>query len=413
VIGLVEYYATPERTLIFGVRSDKNKPRVFEARFEGRSLGETELQVRAQRLLLDFHGLPWDWEQAANAPELREALTLSPAVHPAKRAQPLLQRNLKEPAFTYQLNYLEELSVSLLPPELCEWLADCELLCLVPHGPLHSLPFAALRLPDGEYMIERFGVCTAHSASVLRTSQAKNPARNVPEHTLSSCLIAAVAASDDQDPDVFEGDGEQLADTVGGLDEPQITELVGASQSNGKRPASKSTVLEELPNHQLIHLACHGVFGADGGAAAPLDEAGLLVSNGETTLALAEFPGYEPSRRSGWFLTAREVLKTQLAADLVTLRACSSGRSAAHAGDELLGLTRAFLYAGTPSLIVAQWNVNKSSSQKLLSDFYRRWLSDKQPKWRALRLAQQETLRTEAFSHPYHWAAFTLVGDWL
>ena len=96
----------------------------------------------------------------------------------------------------------------------------------------------------------------------------------------------------------------------------------------------------------------------------------------------------------------------------MTLRACSSGRAEVGSGDELLGLTRAFLYAGTPSLLVSLWNVHKKSSQLLLDDFYRRSDDEATPKWRALQLAQQQLLSEPDHDHPYHWAPFVLVGDW-
>jgi CHAT domain-containing protein len=123
--------------------------------------------------------------------------------------------------------------------------------------------------------------------------------------------------------------------------------------------------------------------------------------------------------RGHFFLTAREIFDLRLNnTDIVTLRACSSGRSLVTAGDELIGLSRAFLYAGTPSLIVTLWNVYIQSSYKLLKEFYRLWLdkSNPMPKWKALQLAQIALLKdpdTEKFHHPYHWAPIILIGDWL
>ena len=102
--------------------------------------------------------------------------------------------------------------------------------------------------------------------------------------------------------------------------------------------------------------------------------------------------------------------------DLVTLAACSTGRAHVDAGDDLLGLSRAWLYAGAPSLLVSLWNVNTRSSHRLLSVFYRQWLEARQPKWRALQLAQQTLLQDAdhpEYRHPYHWAPFVLIGDWV
>jgi CHAT domain-containing protein len=80
----------------------------------------------------------------------------------------------------------------------------------------------------------------------------------------------------------------------------------------------------------------------------------------------------------------------------------------------LLGLSRAFLYAGAPSLLLTLWNVSQRSSRTLLEAFYNRWLDEAAPlpKWAALREAQLLALRG-ADAHPYHWAPYVLVGDWL
>ena len=413
-VALVEYFTTAARTLIFAVTSDREAPVVAEARVapDGRPLTEDELLRCAERLLVDFHGLPVDWDRTPRAERLREILALPPAVNAAKRTQPVLQRNLRKPAFAYEQTYWERLADALLPAEIRAVVAGCELLCFVPHGPLHSLPLTSLRWTDGAFLVERFGVCTAPSASVLRSCRARSRSRTGatgPE----SCLIAAVAAADDAEPDELEADGETLADIARGAGATVAT-MAGAEPRNGLRPASKTLVAAELPRHDLVHFACHGVFDAEEAERTPLDAAGLLLSDGTSVPPLHDFGALPPQVRVRHFLTAREVLALDLQAELVTLRACSSGRAEVRSGDELLGLTRAFLHAGTPSLIVSLWNVNKRSSRRLLDDFYRTWLGAKGelPKWRALQEAQCRMLADAEFSHPYHWAPFVLVGDW-
>lgn len=105
----------------------------------------------------------------------------------------------------------------------------------------------------------------------------------------------------------------------------------------------------------------------------------MLVSNGSAAPPLTGFSRLSPAERSAFLLSTREIFGLQLTADLVTLGASSSGRAVIQSGDELVGLTRAFLYAGAPSLIVSLWNVNKRSSQRLLTWFYRLWLAQDQP----------------------------------
>jgi CHAT domain-containing protein len=290
---------------------------------------------------------------------------------------------------------------------------DCELLCIVPHGPLHLLPFAALRWSSSEYLIERFGMCTVPSVTVLRFCQARNRSRNMWGRRPASCLIAAVASADDADERDFEADGDEIAELFRRSRQQRRVSVLRGPAANCHIPASKQNVVAAMPGHDVVHFACHGVFGLDLDGAGPLDS-GLLLSDGRRKSPLAGLARAAPAERNSFFLSAREILNISLSADLVTLRACSSGRVDVQTGDELIGLIRAFFYAGTPSVIASLWNVNKRSSQLLLRNFYEAWLHDTERgwKWKALRMAQLHLLRG-GYPHPYHWAPFNLIGDWL
>jgi CHAT domain-containing protein len=361
--------------------------------------------------------LPSRWDSLPNADAYARALRdLTPPVSPAKRTQPVRDATLAKPAFQYDLTYWERLSEALLPPELKKAIADCDLLCVIPHGPLHALPFAALRWSPTEYLIEHIGLVFAPSATVLRFCQYKNRRRAAggAVHQPESCFVAAVAAADDPDPAVFERDGVALGDIVRQSGASvRVTSLIGAGSSPDTLPASKELIARLAANHEIVHLACHGIFGPELGSNDPL-ESGLLVSDGRSVPSLAEVAQLAPHERESFILSARDVFGMDLKADLVMLRACSSGRAQVHSGDELLGLSRAFLYAGTPSLVMTLWNVSQRSSRTLLGEFYRRWLDREAPlpKWAALREAQLGLLRS-GDAHPYHWAPYVLAGDWL
>jgi CHAT domain-containing protein len=420
-VALIEYFTTPHRTLIFLVKKGLKVPLVIEAQAAPHLplVTNKDLSKCQERLLVDFHGLPREWDSGPEAANFNTILSLPPPINAGKRSQPIREQTLKNPRFSYDLTYWEDLSESLLPNTLKNQIADCELLCFVPHGPLHSLPLAALRWSKKEYLIERFGLCTVPSASVLRYCQAKNRQRlKGPIQQANSCLAVAVAAADDLEPQIFEADADALtAFFQDHIKDSKVTRLVGPSGKDGSNPASKTLIQQMLPCHEVVHLACHGVFGSEIGSDDPLDS-GLLVSDGSTTIPLRELieaKVTELSRLSPYLMTAREVFNLQLCADLVTLRACSSGRSTVESGDELIGLTRAFLFAGAVSLIVSLWNVNQRSSQRLLNDFYQLWLDPQRPlaKWQALQQAQLNLLHDQDYGHPYHWAPFILVGDWL
>ena len=109
-------------------------------------------------------------------------------------------------------------------------------------------------------------------------------------------------------------------------------------------------------------------------------------------------------------------------ADLVTLSACETGLGKEMGGEGLIGLTRAFQYAGARSVLASLWSVGDESTAELMTRFYRHLRAGK-TKDDALRTAQLELIRmrvapatagrtTPTISHPFHWAAFQLIGDW-
>jgi CHAT domain-containing protein len=415
-LAILEYVVATSATYVLLLKQGLDRPLVWEACDESGSLPRRALELCVARLLIDFHGLPPNWDLSPN-PRLREARDLPPAVAAAKRNKAVLERNLGNTNFHYEMDYWTRLGTKLFPAPLRPHLKECHLLCLIPHGPLHGLPFAALPWTKDQFLIERFGLCHAPSLSVLRFCRSRNPRRGSrPGAPSASALVAAIAAQDDEDPALFEGDAAWLASIceAQSVGSTRVVPLVGAKPTGAARPASRAAILDEAPAHELIHLACHGVFGGDQ-QGDPLDS-GLLVSDGETVLSLTDAATMTPRERRQWIISARDLFALHLRADLVTLRACSSGRSQVEAGDELLGLMRAVLYAGAASLIVALWNVHKKSSQLLLSTFYQAWLrheaGEPVPKWRALQQAQLAVFQA-GYAHPFHWAPFVLVGDWL
>ncbi|NIN65131.1 MAG: CHAT domain-containing protein, partial [Anaerolineae bacterium] len=112
-------------------------------------------------------------------------------------------------------------------------------------------------------------------------------------------------------------------------------------------------------------------------------------------------------------LTATDVFNLELNASLVTLSACQSGTSAVGGGDELVGFSRAFLYAGAASLLMSLWRVDDQATAHLMDRFYQ-GLLDGLRKPAALRQAQLSLLSGEEgdyYRHPYFWAPFFLVGE--
>jgi len=240
---------------------------------------------------------------------------------------------------------------------------------IVPHGVLHYLPFQALRSPAGRWAVEDFAVSTLPSASVLRYLTDKGtgaPAR------------ALVIGNPDLGAELALPWAEREARMVGQR-EREATVLVQGD-------ATEVQVKKLLDTVGVIHFATHG----DLSESDPLSSALLLVGGGG-----------EDGR-----LEVREVFGFDLHARLVVLSACETGLGKLSRGDEVVGLQRAFLYAGTPAVVTTLWKVDDRATFELISAFYTR-LDSANPV-EALRQAQLETIRT--FPHPYAWAAFGLTG---
>ena len=119
------------------------------------------------------------------------------------------------------------------------------------------------------------------------------------------------------------------------------------------------------------------------------------------------------NREGDGFLRTDEIFNLKLGAPLVMLSACETGLGREKRGEGVIGLTRAFMYAGAPTVGVSLWSVADKSTADLMTDFYRRYLS-KQPTTppAALRAAQQKMIAGKQNSAPFFWAPFVLVGDW-
>lgn len=233
-------------------------------------------------------------------------------------------------------------------------------LIVVPHGVLHYLPFHAFY--DGErYLAEDFKVSYSPSASVLRLCH-QRPIRGI-----SKALIMGLA---DQWAPLVAAEVDRLAAI---FDSPTV--LTGAE-------ATADALRQCAPGCDVIHVACHGAY-------SPAN------------------PMFSRFRLADGWVSVHDVYNLELDASLVTLSACETGLNRVAAGDELIGLARGFLYAGTPSLLLSLWPVNDSSTVHFMQTFYRRLLAG-ESKAAALCGAQLE-MKNE-YVHPYYWAPFVLLG---
>ena len=107
-----------------------------------------------------------------------------------------------------------------------------------------------------------------------------------------------------------------------------------------------------------------------------------------------------------------DVYNLSLKAELVVLSACETGLGEEVKGEGLIGLTRGFMYAGSPRVVASLWKVDDVATAELMQRFYRGMLKEGQRPVAALREAQLEMWKQKRWADPYYWAAFTIQGEW-
>ncbi|MET8453746.1 CHAT domain-containing protein [Streptomyces sp. NPDC005209] len=260
--------------------------------------------------------------------------------------------------------WVEPLSMLIEPvTRYCE---PGDVVWLVPHDMLHYVPMHALDTGEGP-LIERNPVCYSPSASVMRYCQAKVYQDRRP---------VLVYADTRADAPLVHARGQ--ADVLTRLFDDRITTRIGPA-------ATISALARDVADHSdgigVLHLSCHGFFTGDD----PL-QSGLLMA---------------PEPSDDGRLTVERIMSLRLPAELITLSACESGVSDRHAGDELIGLTRALIYAGAAGVVVSLWAVDDLSTSMFMGYLYSA-LSSGVPRAQALRTAQvrlRGTSRADVVEH--------------
>jgi len=112
------------------------------------------------------------------------------------------------------------------------------------------------------------------------------------------------------------------------------------------------------------------------------------------------------------FLRTDEIFNLKMRPSLVMLSACETGLGKEKRGEGVIGLTRAFMYAGAPTVGVSLWSVADKSTAELMTDFYKRLLSAGSHPVASMRDAQLAMINGKKYSAPFYWAPFVLVGEW-
>jgi CHAT domain-containing protein len=152
---------------------------------------------------------------------------------------------------------------------------------------------------------------------------------------------------------------------------------------------------KDLKNYRVLHVATHGLLNAE-----RPQFTGLVLS-------------LVGNKTGDGFLRTDEIFNLKLGSPLVMLSACETGLGKEKRGEGVIGLTRAFMYAGAPTVGVSLWSVSDNSTAQLMTDFYKRLLTGQgMAPSTAMRGAQQNMIAGKKYSAPYYWAPFVLVGEW-
>jgi len=152
----------------------------------------------------------------------------------------------------------------------------------------------------------------------------------------------------------------------------------------------------EIGDYRVVHFATHSLLNND-----RPELSGIVLS-------LVDSAG----RPQNGFLRLYDIYNLRLNADLVVLSACRTALGEEVKGEGLIGLTRGFLYAGSPRVVATLWEIDDRTTAEAMKRFYQRMLADGEPPAEALRNMQLALWQAKGWDAPYYWAAFTLEGEW-
>lgn len=274
---------------------------------------------------------------------------------------------------------LKELYSLLIKPAERE-LQGNKLLIIVPHRWLHYMPFSLLQDGDGKYLLERFAIVNEPAASLVSLCSDRPAARN-------GKLVAFALGNIPMESQSLDFDSMKrfsLSPLPGTLKEVEyIAPLFDKREIFIEKSATISNLRQSAGNADCIHIATHGVMDSS----CPM-LSGLVMADG--------------------LLSAAEVYNIPVRCNMIVLSACETGLGKITGGDDVVGLTSSFFYAGASSMVVSFWTVSDESTAELMKAFYRNSVT--MTRAEALQKAQIELIRK--YPAPFYWAPFVLLGDW-
>jgi CHAT domain-containing protein len=285
---------------------------------------------------------------------------------------------------------------------------------VVADGPLYFVPFAALSDPRTDQLLavdhEIINTPSASALSLLRKEIAQ---REPPKKTIAVFADPVFEMQDERMKPSTLSDDIQLSSAAIKMDDVPLTRLPftrreaqailnlvpeDKSLKALDFQASRELILSpEIQNYKYIHLATHGFLNS------------TLPEQSGIILSLFSQDGHQ---REG-FVSAGDIFNLRLKADLVVLSACRTALGKQVRGEGIMGLARAFLYAGAARVVASLWKVDDVATAEFMQTFYEGMLGDAHlPPPEALRAAQLKMMNDRRWQSPYYWAAFVLQGDY-
>lgn len=335
-----------------------------------------------------------------------------------------------------------KLSQMVLVPVASE-LAD-KRLAIVTDGSLQHIPFAMLPIPgshvssqealanehsnNSEPLVVEHEIVNLPSASMLPVLRKETEGRKPPpgmvavfadpvftrdDPRLKSKTLTIAAKQTTRDGsrilEQLSEDSDDVVNGAGHLHVPRLPYTREEAERIIKLAPGKDNLEEldfranlanaestDLRRYRYLHFATHGYLDSEH------PELSAIV------LSLVDDKG----RPRDGFLRASDIYNLKLPADLVVLSACQTGLGKEIRGEGIVGLTRGFMYAGVPRVIVSLWSVNDRATEELMARFYEKLLKEDLRPSAALREAQVEMWKQKQWSEPYYWAAFVQQGEW-
>jgi CHAT domain-containing protein/Tfp pilus assembly protein PilF len=268
-------------------------------------------------------------------------------------------QRFEQPLFQATQSHLESLYAELIAP-LRRHL-QVKHLIFVPHGPLHFLPFHALKNGDS-YLCDTHTISYAPSATVFTLCQEKSSS------DMSASLVMGIP--DDRAPQILD-EVQSVAAIL-----PKADLFLGTQ-------ATTEILRTKGGQSALLHIATHGTYRQDN-------------------------PMFSGIRLGDGYLNLYDLYQMRLSTRHVTLSGCATGMNFVAAGDELLGLQRGLFCAGAASLLLSLWDVHDLSTSQLMQSFYKGY---KETGNMAVALQSAMKQLRQQYPHPYFWAPFVLVGQ--